>query len=362
MVNSEYTSGKTNSKASFLARGVISVFDHLVDLVVMALILVVLAYAAYSIWDTNQIYTSSDSTVYETYKPTAEKDSPTFAELQKINPDVCAWISVYGTGIDYPVVQGENNDEYLNKTVTGDFALGGSIFLDSTNNNDFSEFNTVVYGHHMEKSEMFGDLDKFDDKSYFDEHQYGSLYYGGALHGLTVFAMVDGDAYDFTLYNPHVDGMSSDSGDAASVNGDSADSTEENSSRGNISGTDTSAETNYISYITSKAKYTRDIGVKPGDHIVMLSTCASGTNERYVLFARIEDNAEANPYEDNSDHSVKRSVAGLSASSVTQEKLILYTGIAAVVMLILYFLARRYEKQKYQREDIKKQMGDPRGE
>lgn len=361
MANNEYTSGSTR-KDSSIARGVIAVFDHLADLIVLALILVVIAYAAYSIWDTNQIYTSSDSTVYETYKPTAEKDSPTFAELQQINPDVCAWISIYGTGIDYPVVQGENNDEYLNKTVTGDFALGGSIFLDSTNNNGFSEFNTVVYGHHMEKSEMFGDLDKFDDKTYFDEHQHGSLYYGNALHGLTVFAMVDGDAYDFTLYNPHVDGLSSESGDAVSVNSGRADGTEENSRKGSISGTDAAAETDYIRYITSIAKYTRDIGLMPGDHIVMLSTCASGTNARYVLFARIEDNAEGNPYKDNSDHSVKRSVAGLSASSITQEKLILYTGIAAVVVLILYFLARRFERQKYQREKAHTQKGEPRGE
>lgn len=172
-----------------IARGLVAFTDRTLDLVVITLILVSLAYAIYSIWDTDQIYTASEATVYETYKPTEKADSPTYDELQKINPDVCAWIDIYGTGIDYPVVQGENNDDYMNKTVTGDFALGGSIFLDHTNAKDFSDFNTIIYGHHMEKHEMFGDLDLFEEKEFFNEHRYGSLYFGGRLHGLTIFAM-----------------------------------------------------------------------------------------------------------------------------------------------------------------------------
>lgn len=336
-----------SSGGSKAARGFIRVIDQVIDLIVLALIVMLVLFAVYSIYDTNQIYTSSDATVYETYKPTAEKDSPTFTELQKINPNVCAWISLYGTGIDYPVVQGKNNDEYLNKTVTGEFALGGSIFLESSNNNDFSEFNTIIYGHHMEKSEMFGDLDKFDEKSFFDEHQYGSLYYDGSLHGLTVFAMVDADAYDFTLYNPHV-GVSS----SAVVNLD--DGAEEEKTRYESSEEgDAAAQQDYLSYINSNAKFTRDIGVQPGDHIVMLSTCASGTNERYVLFAKITDSAQENPFIDTTDHTVKRSVSGSVESNLTQERLILYLAIAAVFVFILYVITRHWEKKRYARRMIR---------
>ena len=44
------------------------------------------------------------------YKPAGKTDeSPSLQELQKINPDVCAWLTVDGTKIDYPVVQGETN-------------------------------------------------------------------------------------------------------------------------------------------------------------------------------------------------------------------------------------------------------------
>lgn len=303
------------SAGSRVARSLVAFMDRAVDLLVTALILVTLAYAVYSIWDTNQIYTASEATVYETYKPTEKADSPTFAQLEQINPDVCAWINIYGTGIDYPVVQSDNNDEYMNKTVTGDFALGGSIFLDHTNAKDFSDFNTIIYGHHMEKHEMFGDLDMFEEKKFFDEHQYGSLYYDGRLHGLTVFAMVNADAYDFTLYDPHVE--------------------------------DEASQRKYLAYIEETSKYYRDIGAKSGDHIVMLSTCASGTNERFVLFARVEDKAMPDPYaKPDQKKSVRRTVSALTVHPITQRKLILYLGTAALVLLALLMLSVMRDRRK----------------
>lgn len=295
-------------------RACLWVADQAVDLVLLAVIILLVAFAVYSIWDTRQIYTSSDAARYETYKPTAEEDSPTFEELVAVNPDVLGWISIYGTGIDYPLVQGENNDEYINKTVTGEFALGGSIFLESTNKKDFSDFNTIIYGHHMEKGEMFGDLDKFEDSAFFNEHEYGSLYYGGKMHGLHVFAMVNADAYDFTLYDPHVEGAD--------------------------------AQNEYLNYIMSHAKFSRDIVVQPGDHIVMLSTCAAGTNERYVAFARIEEQVQADAFAETVDHSVRRSLNGTASASLTGEKLIAWLSDAAVALLVLYVLARRRQQRK----------------
>ena len=316
--NASIVNPHLESPGSKAARGLIKAADFVVDLVVLALIMVLLVFAVYSICDTNQIYTSSEQAVFETYKPTEEENSPTFAELQALNPDVVGWISLYGTGVDYPVVIGKDNDEYMNKTVTGDFALGGSIFLDYTNARDFTDFNTIIYGHHMEKSEMFGDLDKFDDKQFFDDHKYGSLYYDGKLHGLTVFAMVDADAYDFDLYDPHVE---SDD-----------------------------AQAEYISYIDQVARYTRDIGVKPGDHLVMLSTCATGTNDRYVLFARIDDKVEKDPYYVNEKpRKVTRTVNETAQRPVSQERLILYLSLLAVVFLILTIWFQKRSRRKRER-------------
>ena len=68
------------------------------------------------------------------YKPIpGQEENPTLDELMAINPDVVGWLTVDDTHIDYPVVQGENDMEYINKDVYGEFALPGSIFLSCVN-------------------------------------------------------------------------------------------------------------------------------------------------------------------------------------------------------------------------------------
>ncbi len=230
--------------------------NQAVDMIVLVALMGVLVFGVWSIWDDNQIYREADTSRYQMYKP-GNTDSPfSFEDLVKLNPDVCGWLTIYDTGIDAPLVQGENNDEYLNTSVDGTFALSGSIFLDAANANDFSDFNTIIYGHHMEKGKMFGDLDKFNNESYFQDHEYGSLYDGSVTHKLQVIAMVNTDAYDSKLYREPI--------------------------------TDAAEQTDYVHYIKDKAVFTRNIEeVKPGDHILMLSTCATLTDGRYVLFARM---------------------------------------------------------------------------
>ena len=128
-----------------LARGLIRIISELVTLSVITFFLLMFLYASWSIYDAQRIFSGADTTVYETYKPESDvDDSPTFQELVAINPDVLGWITVYGTGIDYPLVQGETNDSYINTSVEKKFSLSGSIFLDSANEPDFSDFNTVV--------------------------------------------------------------------------------------------------------------------------------------------------------------------------------------------------------------------------
>ena len=184
-----------------LARGLIRIISELVTLSVITFFLLMFLYASWSIYDAQRIFSGADTTVYETYKPESDvDDSPTFQELVAINPDVLGWITVYGTGIDYPLVQGETNDSYINTSVEKKFSLSGSIFLDSANEPDFSDFNTIIHGHHMEKHEMFGDLDLFREKAFFDSHEYGNIYYGGKNHGLQFFAIIDGGKHQISYY------------------------------------------------------------------------------------------------------------------------------------------------------------------
>ena len=95
---------------------------------------------------------------------------PNAEELCKINPDVIGVINIPGTEVFYPVLKGEDNNEYLNKTITGEEARAGSIFMDYRNESDFSNRHTIIYGHHMNNGSMFSDLLNYKEQAYFDEH------------------------------------------------------------------------------------------------------------------------------------------------------------------------------------------------
>ena len=137
------------------------------------------------------------------YKPAAPAaDNPTLAELQAVNPDVCGWLTVDGTGIDYPVVQGATNMDYVNRDVYGDFSLSGAIFLDSRCAADLTDPYTVIYGHHMDNSAMFGDVARFAEADYFAAHPAGSISLPDAAYTIELFACVVTDAYDTAIYTP----------------------------------------------------------------------------------------------------------------------------------------------------------------
>ena len=104
------------------------------------------------------------------YKPDEEEGlSYNFSQLMAMNPDVCGWIVMDHTGIDYPIVQGEDNFEYLDKDALGNPEISGSIFLDWQNNRKFTDPYMVLMGHHMQAGKMFGDLDKYSDETFFPE-------------------------------------------------------------------------------------------------------------------------------------------------------------------------------------------------
>lgn len=96
----------------------------------------------------------------ETMNPPIEVD---FEELRSANSDVIGWIYVNALSdiINYPVVQGKDNEEYLHATYMKNYNFAGTIFIDYENSRDFSDCNTIVYGHNMKNGSMFGSLKKF---------------------------------------------------------------------------------------------------------------------------------------------------------------------------------------------------------
>lgn len=89
---------------------------------------------------------------------------------EEVTPDVVAWISCSGTQIDYPVVQGKDNEYFLDHNVKGVDSPAGAIFIDAANYADFSDVNTIIHGHHIKDGSMFGSLSDWSRQSYFDKH------------------------------------------------------------------------------------------------------------------------------------------------------------------------------------------------
>lgn len=87
------------------------------------------------------------------------------------NPDTVAWIYMPGTSIDYPVVRGDSDEEYLKKDFVGNqggLVNKGAIFLSTVNSPDFSDWNNFIYGHNMNDDTMFAHLVAMEDQSVFD--------------------------------------------------------------------------------------------------------------------------------------------------------------------------------------------------
>jgi sortase B len=162
-------------------------------------------------------------------------------DLQVKYPDAIGWITIPHTGIDYPFVQSEDNDEYLQKDIDGNFAVAGTLFLDCLSSSDFSDFNTIIYGHHMKNGTMFGPINMFGDEEFFNTNKTGTIFLEDKTYTMEFFAYIVVRSDDLAVYDSPTN--SSDIGSS-------------------------------LDYIRENARYYRDIGVGTGDHIVTLSTCA----------------------------------------------------------------------------------------
>ena len=129
-----------------------------------------------------------------------------FNELQKKNEDIYAWITIENTQVDYPIVQAYEEDDgfYLNHNINKQYDINGSIYTERANSLDFSDSNTVIYGHNMLDGSMFQNLHKFRDKKFFDENKYIYIYTKGHILKYEIFAAYKSDnrhilnSYDFT--------------------------------------------------------------------------------------------------------------------------------------------------------------------
>lgn len=121
--------------------------------------------------------------------PIPEKEVD-FADLQEnTNGDIYAWIHIPDTKIDYPVLQHPtDNSYYLNHNLDGSRGYPGCIYTEDYNKKDFTDPNTVLYGHNMKNGTMFAGLHKYGDSEYLEEHPYIYIYTEEGLLAYEIFA------------------------------------------------------------------------------------------------------------------------------------------------------------------------------
>ena len=290
----------------------IRILNNIVNNALLTVIVMALAFAFYALWDSSQIIKAADKSNYEAYKPTKENEGKTFAELRAVNLEVIAWLDVYGTNIDYPVTQSEHNMKYVNTNAEGRYSISGSIFLDSGNSSDFSDFNNILYGHHMDKNVMFGELESFSGKDVFDGHRYGNLYYDGRDHGIEFFAFIHTDAYDGEVFV-----LMGEEGRQA-----------------------------YIRNLLAEATQKRDVGITAGGRIVLLTTCSSdSTNGRDILAGRITDEVFTDKFK-TQEANEKKSQAAADTGSLVESLFVLSLLLAVVLTICIAALIVRDRRMK----------------
>lgn len=188
--------------------------------------------------------------------PIPEKEVD-FAGLQEnTNKDIYAWIYVPDTQVDYPVLQHPtDNTHYLNYNIDGSKGYPGCIYTEDYNAKDFTDSNTVLYGHNMKNGTAFGSLHKFEDASFFEDTRYIYVYTEDRLLVYEIFA-----AYEFS--NAHL-----------------------------LLGYDTKSEWGFSKYLEEvqevrgmKCNRIEEIFPDEQDHIITLSTCVKGnSSKRYLV-------------------------------------------------------------------------------
>lgn len=242
-----------------IAVGIARIGNRILSLIAAVMVLLMFLYGGYSLWDSYMInrgaFLTSDLLKYKPAGVNPEENL-SLEDLLAINSDTRAWLTIEDTHIDYPVVQGDTDMEYINTDVFGEFALSGSIFLSCLNSPDFSDPYNLVYGHHMDNGGMFGDVVEFTDAEYFSARQTGELYLPHKTYDVTLFACIEADAYDRLVYSPGAD---------CDMQG-------------------------LLDYLENNSAQYRDIGISSDDQIIGLSTCMDvETNGRVILFGRLKE-------------------------------------------------------------------------
>ena len=236
--------------------------------IILVLSLGTAAYSGYRLWKETERYRAAEKNyddIRDTVivRPVQTDDDPDpkrqfdWAAMQAINPSIFAWIELEGSSIDYPIIQGSDNEYYLKHLPDGTYNDAGTIFMDTDTHTDFSDRVTVFYGHHMlDEPLMFAEVENYEDQRYYDSHKKFTIYTPEA-------------EYEIYPVAGHVT-----SGTAGYIQ------------------LSFSSDEEYMAYIrsfTEHSDFVSEETLSETDQIVMLSTCSYDINDgRYVLIGKLK--------------------------------------------------------------------------
>ena len=262
--------------------------DVLLTIALIAAI-VVFCYAAFNLYhiyteykkgtdEYNQIeemaVTERDADSAEVAGPSAQIKPPIevdFDKLKSVNEDVVGWIYVDALpDISYPIVKGKDNQTYLHQTYEKNYNFAGTIFVDYENSGDFSDCNTLVYGHNMKNGSMFGHLKKFreDDRLYKQDKYF--------------WILTPERNYRYEIISAYTTGVNSDTYTLFKGPGEEFEK--------------------YLETIKGYSEIqTDDTDLTIKDKIVTLSTCTGNESTRFVVQGKRVDAEDADGAATNTD-------------------------------------------------------------
>lgn len=176
--------------------------------------------------------------------------------LRQVNPDVLGWILIPETKINYPILQGTDNEFYLDHTWQKHRNYAGAIFLEYQNKSDFSDYNTIVYGHNMKNGTMFASVRSYRNQEYYESHP-------------NVYLVTDQGIFLYEIFSSHLAPL--------------------DSMTFGMSMKQENTRQEFLDYVISESVIESSVVPTVTDPILTLSTCSgSGYTKRWVIHARLQ--------------------------------------------------------------------------
>ena len=182
-----------------------------------------------------------------------------FDALRETGPDIIGWLTLPDTAINYPVTQTDDNEYYLHHLYDGTYNKTGCLFADYENQEDFSDRNTIIYGHNMRDGSMFATLNEYDEQSYYDGHPQ-------------MYLVTPDGGYVVEIFTAFVAKPSESGSDT---------------SPWRLSFKDDGAYTTWLSEMAGRSVIETDVTVTSSDKVLTLSTCTPGGASRFIVMGKL---------------------------------------------------------------------------